>query len=168
MVPKVCVISVKDAASYTQAKYISQLINGVGDVVNNDPGVGDVFKVFSLPSYNMTPAELIIPTNDLSEHISTAGMEASGTSNMKFVTNGRLIIGTMEGANIEIREECGEENMFTFGLQTPEIEGARDKMKYGEYKVRDESFEMQLQLLPGVAQEMRRQKHDNLCRPCIS
>ncbi len=138
MVPKVCIIGGKAAASYVQAKHIVRLVNGVSKVVNNDPDIGDALKVFFLANYNVTLAEVIIPANDLSQHISTAGMEASGTSNMKFVMNGGLIIGTMDGANIEIREEQGEENMFTFGLLTPEIESARNKVKYGEYKVRDD------------------------------
>lgn len=138
VVPKVVVIGGKAAASYVQAKHFIRLINGVSEVVNNDEDIGDLLKVFFLPNYNVTLAEVIIPANDISQHISTAGMEASGTSNMKFVMNGGLIIGTMDGANIEIREEVGENNMFVFGLLTPEIEKARNQLKYGEYKVRDD------------------------------
>lgn len=138
VVPKVVIIAGKAAASYVQAKHIIRLITGVSSVVNNDPSVGDLLKVFFLPNYNVTLAEMIIPANDLSQHISTAGMEASGTSNMKFVMNGGLIVGTMDGANIEIREEIGEDNMFTFGLLTPEIDGARNDVKYGKHVVRDD------------------------------
>ena len=138
VVPKVVIIGGKAAAAYVQAKHIIRLITGVANVVNNDPAIGDLLKVFFLPNYNVTLAETIIPANDISQHISTAGMEASGTSNMKFVMNGGLIIGTMDGANIEIREETGDDNMFVFGLHTPEIDHARNQLKYGEYKVRDE------------------------------
>lgn len=138
VVPKVVVIGGKAAAAYVQAKHIIRLINGVSQVVNHDPDVGNLLKVFFLPNYNVTLAEVIIPANDLSQHISTAGMEASGTSNMKFVMNGGLIVGTMDGANIEIREEQGADNMFTFGLLTEEIDSARNALKYGEYKVNDD------------------------------
>lgn len=138
VVPKVVIIGGKAAASYVQAKHIIRLITGVAEVVNNDADIGDLLKLFFLPNYNVTLAEVIIPANDVSQHISTAGMEASGTSNMKFVMNGGLIIGTMDGANIEIREEVGEANMFVFGLHTPEIDHARNQLKYGEYKVRDD------------------------------
>lgn len=138
VVPKVVIIGGKAAASYVQAKHVIRLINGVSQVVNHDSDVGELLKVFFLPNYNVTLAEVIIPANDISEHISTAGMEASGTSNMKFVMNGGLIVGTMDGANIEIREEIGEENMFAFGLSAPEVDDARNQLKYGEYKVHDD------------------------------
>merc|ERR1712224_669097 len=87
--------------------------------------LGGLLKLIFLPDYNVSLAEVIVPGSELSQHISTAGTEASGTSNMKFAMNGCLILGTMDGANIEIAEEIGEENMFIFGMETDEIEGAR-------------------------------------------
>jgi starch phosphorylase len=157
---KRCVlIGGKAAPGYVMAKRIIKLVNNVADVVNNDPDVNDRLKVAFLPNYRVSSMEIIAPATDLSEQISTAGKEASGTGNMKFMMNGAATIGTYDGANIEILEAVGEDNFFLFGLRTDEVEALRGRYQPLAYMERDPALRQVIDLLISG--------HFNPCEPGI-
>jgi len=157
----------KAAPSYRRAKLIIKLINGVGEVVNNDPRIGSALKVVFIPNYNVSLAEKIIPAADLSQQISTAGTEASGTGNMKLSLNGALTVGTLDGATIEIKEEVGEENMYIFGLSADEVEYERLSRSRSSMDIYRQTPEIR-QVLDSIDQGTFSKGDDSLFNPLVA
>jgi starch phosphorylase len=155
--PRCVLIGGKAAPGYVMAKRIIRLVTAVADVINQDPDTRGLLQLVFLPDYRVSAMEVICPAADLSEQISTAGKEASGTGNMKFMMNGALTIGTLDGANIEIREEAGEENFFLFGLTAEQVEEARAHYDPSTIVAENEDLQRVIKLL--------KSNHFNLFEP---
>jgi starch phosphorylase len=149
MVPRCVLIGGKAAPGYHVAKLIVKLINDVAAVVNSDPRAQNLLKLVFLPNYRVSAMEVICPATELSEQISTAGKEASGTGNMKFMMNGALTIGTLDGANIEIREQVGDENFFLFGLTADGVAEKRQNYDPNAIIAQDKDISSVMNLLEG-------------------
>ena len=163
LTPRCVLIGGKAAPGYAIAKSVIKLINNVARVINSDPAVGDLLKVAFLPNYRVSAMETICPGADLSEQISTAGKEASGTGNMKFMMNGAITIGTLDGANIEIREEVGDDNFFLFGLTAEEVAEARRDYRPRDVIAADADLSAVMQLLEsGYFNRFEKNLFDNI------
>jgi len=149
MVPRCVLVGGKAAPGYHLAKLIVKLFNNVAEVVNSDPQTRDLLRMVFFPNYRVSAMEVICPGTDLSEQISTAGKEASGTGNMKFMMNGALTVGTLDGANIEIREKAGAENFFLFGLNAAEVVDVRKDYKPNDIIAADEEISRVMEMLEG-------------------
>ncbi|MCA1792609.1 MAG: glycogen/starch/alpha-glucan phosphorylase [Desulfobacteraceae bacterium] len=160
--PRTFIFAGKAAPGYHIAKLIIKLIHNLAAVVNKDPEVNQQLKIIFLPDYRVTMAERLIPAADVSEQISTAGMEASGTGNMKFAMNGALTIGTMDGANIEIFEQVGKQNIYIFGLTVEEVEGLRPRYQPREYLEKDERLK---RIIYAIRSDRFSQSEPGLFRP---
>ena len=164
-VPRTVIFAGKSAPGYYMAKLIIKLINSIADKVNNDIKAKDLLKVLFLRNYAVSNAEKIIPAADLSEQISTAGLEASGTGNMKFALNGALTIGTLDGANVEIREEVGDENIFIFGLDAAGVESLR-KNGYNPFYYYNNNPDLKL-AIDQIQNGFYSPSHPDLFRPLV-